>query len=314
MQEYKYFRLFSSCKVVRGINMGAVYLLNRERVERIPLEVCDLIDELSNNSISSVKALYEESDFIDEWIDYLWRHNIGHYTNNPESFPDSEEEYCKPSLIRRIQLAYSKESCYNLMKVTEGLDRLFCKHMELRMLGGVPLECISRVLECFRYSCIRSIELYIETLEEDPEKLEKLIKKHPKIYGVAVFSSDKKIPIERVRFIKTDYRSVVERDWNLEQLMVSYDFYTESIKYNTFYHSKIAIDELGLCHNDLSLKENYGHIDTIDLEELAQDKHFTRYWDVSVDQIEELKDSELRRAVYPARELRVVDGKYHIVR
>ena len=91
-------------------------------------------------------------------------------------------------------------------------------------------------------------------------------------------------------------------------------FYLESLQHNTFYHKKMAISRDGYIKNDLILTANFGRIlqekDTV-LEVYRSDL-FRQFWDVSVDRIEGLKDSELRYALYPARALYEQDGLYYL--
>ena len=158
--------------MVRGKSFGAIYLLNRERIERIPLEICDLIGGLSQFSIEQVKNQFENSLLVEQWIDYLWKNNIGHFTSEPTLFCDLPTEYHRPSFIHRAQIEISPKSSFDVASIAFQLDNLLCKHIEIRCVGLVRIETISSLISCFSRSCVRSIDLYVEKSSDIKKEVE----------------------------------------------------------------------------------------------------------------------------------------------
>ena len=313
MRRDLYFKLFSSSVMVRGKSFGAIYLLNRERIERIPLEICDLIGGLSQFSIEQVKNQFENSLLVEQWIDYLWKNNIGHFTSEPTLFCDLPTEYHRPSFIHRAQIEISPKSSFDVASIAFQLDNLLCKHIEIRCVGLVRIETISSLISCFSRSCVRSIDLYVEKSSDiKKEDIVSVVENNPKIHTVYLFNSLSTARLRNVFFITRDFPSISEKKWDLNRLVVNNQFFSESIKHNTFYHKKIAIDSNGFVKNDLSLSETFGNVNTTNISNIVFSDDFMRFWDINVDLIEQLKDSELRYAIYPARPLIQENGKYHI--
>jgi hypothetical protein len=300
----KFFKLFSCNKIVRGKSMGAIYLLNRARIERVPLDVCDLISELEVYSINFIKKRYRE-DIVNQWISYLIKNEIGHLTQEPNRFNNSPNEYNTPSLIQRAQIEFSLNSSYNISSLVKKLDLLLCKHIEVRFVGKANYDMLNSFFNMFKTTCIRSISVYIESYHSSNIKKDMLLlySNNPKISYIYIFNAILNISWGNIHLIKKNIDVFLDKPWNLDHLLINFLFFTESLKYNTFYHKKIAINKDGVIKNDLSLPHNFDTVDTCDIEELINDPQFTFFWNINADSIESLKDSELRYAIYPAREL-----------
>ncbi|PXX20913.1 hypothetical protein [Hoylesella shahii] len=308
-----FFKLFSCSKVVRGKKLGAVYLLNRARIERIPLDVCDLIEELQMHSIKSVQSNYS-GNIVEQWVQYLWRNNVGHFTEEPNCFCESPIEYAVPSIIQRAQIEFSSKSSYNVAAVADKLDGLLCKHLEVRVWGESDYDMLNSFFKCFKSTCIRSINVYIESYSKDliHQDIPQIFRNNPKISFINVFNSKEKFIQQDIYTLNGTMDSLIGEKWDLTKTLVNFSFFTESLSFNTFYNKKVAIDKDGLIKNDLSLQESFGNVRELNIEEVVLDPFFSRYWKINVDCIENIKDSELRYAIYPAREIEKKGDKYFI--
>ena len=294
--------------------MGAVYLLNRARIERIPLEVCDLIEELQTHSIKSVQSNYP-SGLVEQWVQYLWKNNIGHLTKEPICFCESSVEYATPSIIQRAQIEFSSKNSYSVDAVAKKLDALLCKHLEVRIWGISDFDMLHSFFKCFKSTCIRSINVYIERYPKDSihQDIPQLFTDNPKISFINVFNAkEKKIIQQDIYTLTGTMDSLIGKKWDLTKTLINFSFFTESLSFNTFYNKKVAIDKDGLIKNDLSLQESFGNVRELNIEEVVLDPFFSRYWKINVDCIENIKDSELRYAIYPARKIEKKGDKYFI--
>jgi len=313
MSKPLYFKLYQCNQLVRGKQWGAVYLLNRNRIERLPLGIYDLIKELDETPVSYVEKNYRNG-VVQEWIEYFLKYSLGFLTDEPNRFTRLPEEYLKPSLLQRGQIEYDLHNPnYDIGVAIASFEELLCKHLELRIVGrSVGLADIHEFLSLFDDCCSRSILLLIEKSSLKTHELNKLLQMHPKIYRIILFEQPP-ISISQqwlLTTVKKSYQELTSRPWDLGCTIISMSFYLESLQHNTFYHKKMAISRDGYIKNDLILTANFGRIlqekDTV-LEVYRSDL-FRQFWDVSVDRIEGLKDSELRYALYPARALYEQDG------
>ena len=67
----KYFCLFGDCYPVSDSKRCAVYLLNSNRIEILPLDAFELLHLLKNDTIGSVASNYHNSEVIYNWVAYF---------------------------------------------------------------------------------------------------------------------------------------------------------------------------------------------------------------------------------------------------
>ena len=135
MSKPLYFKLYQCNQLVRGKQWGAVYLLNRNRIERLPLGIYDLIKELDETPVSYVEKNYRNG-VVQEWIEYFLKYSLGFLTDEPNRFPKLPEEYLKPSLLQRGQIEYDLHNPnYDIGVAIASFEELLCKHLELRIVG-----------------------------------------------------------------------------------------------------------------------------------------------------------------------------------
>jgi len=77
--------------------------------------------------------------------------------------------------------------------------------------------------------------------------------------------------------------------------------YTESLRYNTCLHRKIAVDADGNIKNCPSMKNSYGNIRHTTLTEALNHPDFKRYWNISKNKIAVCKDCEFRHVCTDCR-------------
>ncbi len=311
----KFFCLFGDCVPVTDSQKCALYFLNDNRIEILPLDVYKLIEELKVNTIDTVASQYQGSNQIYDWIKYLQENGIGFITSDNSGFCYPEiQPSISPSFVKRVQLEYSYISNYDLSEVAKALEELHCKHMEIRLWGEtMGSEYVSSLLKNFKDSCIRSIVLYIESKTFNSEDAKRIIENNKKIYRIVICDTNELSQSQDILTTKLTLQYLSKRKWPLDRLMINRPMFSEAFHHNVFYHDKLAIDQSGFIRNDLLLQETYSKFDRwTDICKIVRSKHFRRFWDVSPNKIEELKDNALKYAIYPARKLIIVDGKYHI--
>lgn len=311
----KFFCLFGDCVPVTDSKKCALYFLNENRIEILPLDVYQLIQELKVHTIDSVASNYQNPGQLYDWIAYLQKNGMGFITSDNSGFCYPEiQPSLSPSFVKRVQLAYSPVSTYDLTEVAKALEELHSKHMEIRLSGDcMNYEHVSFILRTFKDSCIRSIVVYIESKTFNCEDAKRVIESNPKISRMVICGTDELSSSQDILTTELTLQHLSKREWPLNRLIINRPMFTEATFHNTFYHDKLAIDESGFIRNDLMLQETYSKFDRCQsICQIARSEHFRRFWDVSPDKIEELKDNALRYAIYPARKIVISDEKYHI--
>lgn len=310
-----YFTLYSSCKSVKGKERGAFYILDEHRIEIVPLPLIDVVDLLKIYSIQECRKMVDSENILDDYIDFLISKNIGFLTNEPDRFISMDDIYESPSFIFLSCISVDEKSTYDLKSFVQELDNLLCKHVELRMLhSNLTLKQLSDILFFFEGTTIRSIELYIKNVDlSEIERIKTLISLNKKISYTVVFDfeiekNEDKIIFTNKKYIDVLYSSLAER-----KLYVNTKFYFEALKHNVFYNKKVSIDENGYLRNNLISKTEFGiyNVTKNPINKLIENRKFTKYWKISPDEIENLKDSELRYAIFPEYEIKELNGKFY---
>lgn len=313
MKNKDYLRVYSSVKLVRGKDRAAAYILDEEKIEIIPLSMIDVIDILYKHSITDAFELVDSKEVMQEYIDFILANRIGFLTSVPENIKSMDDYYEKPSHIFLSCIELDRYSKYDINSFVQELDEQLCKHIELRLLHeDLDHEELEQVLKIFEGTTIRSIDLYIKKVQiEKLDKLESVINRHKKVSKTILFSMPFQKTDDDIYFSKLDFENV--KNIENKELFVNINFYTESLKYNTFYHKKVSIDKDGGLKNNLICSENFGQydIEKNSLREIIKNDDFTKFWKINPDKIENIKDSELRYAIFPCFEIEEKEGKYY---
>lgn len=311
----KYFCLFGDCYPVSDSKRCAVYLLNSNRIEILPLDAFGLLHLLKNDTIGSVASNYHNSEVIYNWVAYFLKIGIGFLTSDISGFcyPKILPQF-SPSHIKRLQLEYSSTSNYNLSEVAKAIEELHCKHAEIRFLGNdITNEFVSFFLNFFRVSCLRSIILYIDGKHFRVKDATQITETNKKVNKIIICNTQELSFADDVLTTQGTLQYFSQKKWPIDRLIINRAMFAEAFHYNTFYNNKMAIDKIGFIRNDLYLPETYGKFDKcIDICQIVHSSSFRRFWKISPDQIEELKDNALRYAIYPAREIIMSEEKFHI--
>lgn len=311
----KYLQLYSSSKLVKGKDRGAIYILDENKIEIVPLSLINIIELLNKYSIEECRKLIDSQEVFNEYLDFIVSKRIGFITTHRVPIDSIDEYYDTPSYIFSSCIEMSEKSDFDLRNIINELDELLCKHLELRLLyDNLSEDKLSSILDCIKNTTIRSINLYIKSVSNQLLKnLSKTIKKYKKVSYVVLFSmQEDKIQGDLVYTTKR-YRNIVNKPFNDRVLFINIRFFTEGKKYNPFYYKKISINEIGEIKNNLICKKSFGKYCPLknSLQQIIKSDDFTKFWEVGVDKIDCIKDSELRYAIFPSYEIEQKNGKYY---
>ncbi|MBS6329762.1 MAG: hypothetical protein KH425_09495, partial [Prevotella bivia] len=198
--------------------------------------------------------------------------------------------------------------------LAKAIEELHCKHAEIRFLGNdITNEFVSFFLNFFRVSCLRSIILYIDGKHFRVKDATQITETNKKVNKIIICNTRELSFADDVLTTQGTLQYFSQKKWPIDRLIINRAMFAEAFHYNTFYNNKMAIDKIGFIRNDLYLPETYGKFDKcIDICQIVHSSSFRRFWKISPDQIEELKDNALRYAIYPAREIIMSEEKFHI--
>ncbi len=311
----KYFRLYSTSKLVKGKDKGAAYILDENRIEIIPLSLIEIVELLEKYSIDECRKFINSQHILNEYIEFLVSKRIGCVTEYPDTINSVDEYYNTPSHIFLSCIEINEKSTFDLKNFVKELNELLCKHVELRILhDDISLDELNLILGCFEGTTIRSITLYIKSFSKASLNiLLDIVKKYKKVSYTILFSMDEDKMGQDVIYTTKNYNDIANAPFNSNVLFVNLRYFTEAKRYNPFYYKKISINKKGEIKNNLICKESFGKYcpSKNPLQRIINNKSFTKYWEVGVDKIEDIKDSELRYAIFPSYEIIELEGKYY---
>ncbi|MFO0322585.1 MAG: grasp-with-spasm system SPASM domain peptide maturase [Bacteroidota bacterium] len=299
----KYFKLFANCIAVKGYNRSIICDLQRGLSFDIPNEIYFILNICKNNvPLEEIKSIYDfKNDIgIDKFLNLIEADGLGFYTNNPTNFINLSEHFEYPGLISNCIIDIEENSKFEIQKVVANLEILNCSFIHIRIFNTISIEEISTLLNNFKDSCIRSIELllgYNDFLTEN--NLIDIYKKHTRVLSINVHSSPFDLISQNrhfsLRYLKQKINSESHCGIISEKYFsISVNGFMESLKFNSCLNNKISIDSNGNIRNCPSMKESFGNIKDTTLSDALNKQGFKKYWNIKKDDIAICKDCEFR--------------------
>lgn len=311
-----YFLLYSHNQVVHGKEKSAIYDLDNEKIIYIPNVLVSLLEEMRHETVAEIKKKYtpERPEVIDQYLQFLIKNGLGFYTKESKVFPKMTLDFYDPGTIRDAILV-SDIKLYNLDNALQNLADLGCRYVELRLNleDSKDFKTLNTILERTKKSLFVAMTLYIEHRDFiHLDQLSTLYASYPKIKKIIIHGAPHDQEINESIFFKKKTLEDIEKQGETgTKHIINIPYFAESLSYNTLYNRKVAIDNNGGIKNLLHDEQVFGHIDTDPLDEIVASPDFQKFWRITVDMIEGLKENPLRHAVYNTHALQETgDGRY----
>jgi SPASM domain peptide maturase of grasp-with-spasm system len=298
------FRLFACCLPVRGARRSVVCDVQRQSFQFIPNGLYEILTEHAGETLATIKAAYghEYDEEIDEYFDFLLRHEFGFWCDDPGKFPLLDLAWEAPERITNAILDVDARSDHDYAKILGELDDLGCKALEVRGFHGVPLRELRRILDAASYGRLRSIDLLIGFSPElTPEALLDLTVEHQRISSVVVHSAPEKRRLPPTATgVTVEYRTEVIDSPSCcgkvhpGYFVVDLETFAEGQRHNTCLNRKISVDARGEIRNCPSLPRSFGNARETSLHSALAHRDFSALWSINKDQIDICKDCEFR--------------------
>lgn len=307
----KHFLCYACCIPVRGHARSIVCDLQRGSFLFIPNVLVDILEMCREKTVQELYAHYghEHNQQIDEYFEFLIEKGYGFYTDAPQRFPAMSLDWRNPKVITNCLVDFDAETTHDLTDLNEQLSGLGCEALEMRFFHPLELEGLTRRLEPFRDSTLRSISIvvgYHPSLE--PEALRELLVTHKRVKQLTVHSSP-----DRDQFLRLDLQTtlvytgekidseaccgnVATRNFNWK-----IEAFTEAMRFNSCLNKKIGIDKRGAIKNCPSMSRSYGDLHSTPLAKVVENAEFRKPWQVNKDQVLVCRDCEFRYICHDCR-------------
>jgi len=301
------YRIIANCIPVKGFKRSVICDLHRNDIKFIPNDLYNVLSETQGKTIREIKKKYDNlyDDIIDDYFKFLYNEDFIFFTDTPWLFQKMSLNWFSPNKITNAIIDIGTNSNFEINKILNDLNKLYCKHLEIRFYRNVnfsELKDIPAILNNQK-SSIMSVDYllpYNSIFKED--KIYDFFKDNGRIFSMRFYNAkyNKFIPpIEDRRgyivYTKNKIKSkiccgVVDTGFFIANI----SNFTESLHHNSCLNRKISIDVDGNIKNCPSMPESYGNIKDTALEEALNKPGFKKYWNITKDQIEVCKDCEFR--------------------
>jgi len=310
--------LYSHNRNVRGEERSVIYNFKKGTLSFIPNSLSELLDELTDKPVATVRAELEGEDreTFDEYVSYLRTNQLAFYTNEPYAFPEMPGEYFTPEHITYCVLEFNPNEDYG--HFGQQLNEMLCKNLEIRVPGGrEQLTVLKVLLEHLACTTLRSIAIYLDADESlQLSALQELFHQFPKLDNITVLGYKEEIPTghqEDITFFKASAESVYAKPFPLDKYLVNRKYFLLSSNHHPYFYKRMEVDFNGEVKNCLLHQQSFGNIFQQNLSEIIRSEDFRKWWDVSNDQIEDFKGNELRFALFTQHPLKLTSkGTYQL--
>lgn len=301
-------KIFANCIPVKGFSQSIICDLQRNVSYFIPNELYEFIILLEKYHIDEIKQnrSTEECQVFDQYIDFLLNHEFGHLVYNQEEadlFPKLNTEWDYPSVISNAIIDIDKNSDIDFHLVFQELESLGCRSIQVRIYDEFPIEYIEGLLDSAENRTMRSIQLYIKHIPDtSDETYLDLVERKSRITGLFAHSADED------RIIRPDWAptltvakitNIIDSSAHCGVVDENYftstiELFTESLGHNNCLNRKISLDKRGNIKNCPSMVESFGNIKDTSLKAAIAKPGFSKYWNITKDQVSVCKDCEFR--------------------
>lgn len=311
-----FFLLYSHNVIVSGKDKAAIYDLQHARIMYIPNAFVTVLEKLQTKDIGTLKKEHfqKNPDILDQYLEKLIENKMGRYISSLENFPKLDFSYSFPGTIYSAVLETDMKA-YDPVSVVNDLDKLGCRQLEMRIKANFQdLTALKKMLSVLEENVIQSLNIFWEFNNSisDRQWIE-IYNEFQKINSITIYNSPENKSIWPEVICKKESLNELERKGlGNNKLILDMKYYCESLKYNTTYNNKAAIDYKGNIKNVIYDQNDHGNVKDDNLIDVANSESFQKFWQISVDQIEELKDSPLRYVMYNPFPIYEKENKYHV--
>ena len=297
------FKLFANCHIVEGANRSIIYDFNG-RVFIVPSKFAKLLSFFKNKNGISYEVIVNNERLV-QFVEELYRKQMGKYFNKHivENFPDIEIKWDSPHSITNAIIDINNTSTSNWSKFITELDEIGCSFVQIRLFGLVSFEQLNAMLKKIDVTNIYGIQLIIPLNNNNSLffiELSKLLQLYPRIVDTIIYNCNitHHPPPEFIKRVRTTNEIINNQDScgiiNPNFFILNLDFFSEANLYNTCLNRKISLSHDGFVKNCPSMRQDYGNIDNICLEDVASSSEFKFWWFIKKDKVEVCKDCEFR--------------------
>jgi SPASM domain peptide maturase of grasp-with-spasm system len=310
MPDNIFFKLFACCIPVKGHGRAAIYDLQRNSFEYIPLMLNDLLEECKCLSKEDLEDKYTAAEWagIEKFLEYLVDSEYGFWTNSPDDFPDLSMQWHQPGKLTNAIIEYHEgTSPYSLKKIFDDLEKLRCRVIQIRLFGNYDHKYLKTLIAKLHGSIFCVIDLLVPYSEQlNVEGLLELMKEEHRIIPLTIYNcknrsikdlikEDDKFLMSRVLITSENFSpGKIKEQISIDSFYINMEFFTEAVGFNAGLNRKISIDIDGNIKNHILHKNVFGNVCDQKISEIVESRAFQKIWKIKNDTIEKCNVCEHR--------------------
>ena len=316
----KYYKLHSSCFIVKGISIGNIYDLRRGSIFFLPNSILDLLENYASKKISTLLNDYNNQlELINKYLDFLIENEIIFFTNDLDHFPKISMSFRKPFRLDIVLMEIDNFDSHkkNIFQ-DDMLSEIGCTELVLISQTNATSN-LEKILKTLDKSKIQSVIYLTDYKDYKPKKVSELTSNYLRLREVLIYNSPKITDKKSNNIIIFENNNIedllMRKIKSINDLVPNLEVYIEAQKHNIFYNRRIYIDNENRIKHTINQKETYGNISNENIFNIILDKNFNYLWNITKDDIIVCKDCQFRY-LCPDNRIPIYDEKnkkyYHI--
>jgi SPASM domain peptide maturase of grasp-with-spasm system len=313
----RYYRLFSNCFPVFGIQSSAIYDVTREKYHCIPNSLFEILTSHKNIYLDRLKEEYcEDLEILSEYFEFLISEDLIFECPQEEleNFPKIDLAWDYPALITNAVIEVDSSKASFLAKILSNLDVVGCRFIQIRLIS-FSKDTIHELLSLIEENRFNSIEIIINhshLSQIKSEYLFNILSTSKRRFRVIIEYSNS-TEFKRMNDAKdllievTSSYDELKRNQKGAFFHVNMDLYMESQKFNNYLNRKMFVDSDGIIKNSKFSENSFNTVqelkDSTAFKEIIKSELFMKNWLINKDMIKECSLCEFRYMCVDDREL-----------
>ncbi|WP_160136346.1 hypothetical protein [Chryseobacterium sp. c4a] len=289
---------FACCIPVKGIQLGAIYDLQRDDIERVPNSIIDFIHNIHSKTVVSIIEEWKDDEIAQEYIEFLIEKEFIFFANE-DHFPNLSDD-CFNDDVSKIEFAtilLSDDLIKEAQHISDRVDYLGVKRLHLHFSPDMDVQEIHNLLNSLQKSCV--IDLSVSLPYQKNFTTSRVLKEQrlKSIYFYqSPYSKEDNYGRINLYYLKQNENSLFVPKSSIDTIAINHRAFLTAKKYNLGLYKTILVDYLGRIRLNGTDKKDYGSFlgskDEIDRSLLI----LSELWNLNRNKINPCKNCELRYA------------------
>jgi SPASM domain peptide maturase of grasp-with-spasm system len=280
--------------------MQDTYLdIHNHKQLRMPKDIAMFINKAESLDVIALKEYFEDSEVVDEYIQFLLKEEICFFSNERDrkSYSEMSHFWDYPAVISNAIFDITESNYKSIIDNIDHSKILKNTNFQIRFFEKmIQNDFLSGIIKSLVLKKVPFIELFIDiSLAEFMISLLLEIERGWSSIVVKVFNSPE-TKIQNFDRIQIIYLTKEQSDIECGKFVLNTngEHFFESQQHNTCLNRKLCIDKDGYIKNCPNMEQHYGHISDTNIEEVIETPEFQKWWHIKKDDIDVCKDCEFR--------------------